>query len=199
MATKKTPAAGPAGDGTLQRSFTLQRAIPDASGAPVTEINLVEPELHHFIKAGRKSTLTEQTITLLAQLSGLPEESIKRLKTPDARRIQAWLTALRATSKAHASVQADGDTRAFPLSVPLVDGAKVIETLTLREPDLESAIAIERFKTEPEQTAAMIAALSGYTIPLVSHLKARDVGAIEEWLIPFVRELSSEGAEAGEA
>ncbi|MFN3624622.1 MAG: phage tail assembly protein [Hyphomicrobium sp.] len=198
MAKKTTPAAGTAGN-SLQHSFTLQRAIPGANGDPVHELTVVEPELHHFIKAGRKSTLTEQTITLLAQLSGLPEDSIKRLKTPDARRIQTWLSSLRDLSVARSSARGDGDSRTFDLSVPLVDGAQIIGSLTLREPDLESAIAIERFKTEPEQTAAMIAALSGHVIPLISRLKVRDVGAIEEWLVPFVRELGSTEDEPGEA
>lgn len=198
MAKKPTTAAGVAAEG-LSKTFTLQRAIPTPDGGAISEISVVEPELHHFIKAGRKSTLTEQTISLIAQLSGQTEESVKRMKTPDARRIQAWLTSLSDLSVARSTARGEGDARTFDLSVPLADGATMITSLTLREPDLESAIAIERFKTEPEQTAAMIAALSGHVIPLISRLKVRDVGAIEEWLIPFVRELGSTEDDPGEA
>ena len=38
----------------------------------------------------------------------------------------------------------------------------------------------------PEARAAMIAALSDLTIPVVSRLSLRDLAVIEGWLAPFV-------------
>ncbi len=193
MAKKpEAPAASPAQP--ERRTFNLSRPVPGKDGAPVGEIALEEPQLKHLIVAGRKSGIAETTISLLAQLTGLPEDSVKKIKTADARSIEAWLLSL---ASPDAPVVSDAGDATFQLSVPLVDGNKMISALTLREPDLECAIAVERMKTLEEQTAATIASLSGYTIPLISQLRVRDVRALEAWLGPFYEASTSAESEAG--
>ncbi len=74
--------------------------------------------------------------------------------------------------------------RAFVLQVPVAGaGPAPLTSITVREPDLEAGIAVERSsETAAGATAAMIAALSGQSIPTVMRLAQRDVSRIERWL-----------------
>lgn len=73
-------------------------------------------------------------------------------------------------------------TRTFRLAVPLtMPGAAPVEMITLREPDLETGIAVEK-ADKAVASAAMLAVLSGHTIPTVSRLSQRDVVRMERWL-----------------
>lgn len=189
--TKKPGAVAPAGE---SRVFALSRPIED-KGQTLAELTLAEPELRHMIVAERKPSGAELAVSLIAQLSGISETAIRRLKLKDLRAIEAWIRDLRLTSAC--SFEEDVGGALFVLSSPIETNGTPIERLRLREPDIEASIAVEKFSKPHEQTAAMIAALTDITIPVVTRLKLRDLAVIEAWLTPFVEDTSSK-AGAGE-
>lgn len=195
--TKTKVAAAPevAADAVLTKTFVLRRPIPGQNGKPISEITVEEPRLGHAVVAGRKTGANQQTIALLSAVSGVPEDSIKKLKTVDALRINVWLKTLEGTNEV-VEDPATGDVT-LPLTVPIRDGNKLITEITLREPDLEAGIAVEKMVTQHEQLAATIASLSGLTIPTVNQLRLRDVAAVEAWLGPLGDELTSAVNELG--
>lgn len=173
----------------LTKEFSLHRPIPDADGKPVVLVTVEEPRLGHAVVAGRKKGANQQTIALLSQVMGLPEDSVKKMKIVDATRINAWLKSINDGHK----VKEDASTGEVTLTLltPIRDGNKKITEITLREPDLEAGIAVEKWETQHEQLAATIASLSGLTIPIVNQLRFRDLAAIEGWLAPLGDELTS--------
>lgn len=183
---KKPGAAAPAGE---SRVFVLSRPIED-KGQPLAELKLSEPELRHMIVAERKPSGAELAVSLIAQLSGASEAAIRRLKLKDLRAIEAWIRDLRLTSSCAFEEDAAGGAL-FVLSSPIETNGTPIERLRLREPDIEASIAVEKFSKPHEQTAAMIAALTDLTIPVVTRLKLRDLAVIEAWLTPFVDDTGS--------
>ncbi len=183
--TKKPGAAAPAGE---SRVFTLSRPIED-KGQPLAELKLAEPELRHMIVAERKPSGAELAVSLISQLSGVSEAAIRRLKLKDLRAIEAWIRELRLTSTC--AFEEDAVGALFVLSSPIETNGTPIDRLRLREPDIEASIAVEKFAKPHEQTAAMIAALTDLTIPVVTRLKLRDLAVIEAWLTPFVDDTSS--------
>lgn len=168
----------------LKRTFTLSRPIFDEKGTTWTELTLVEPELQHQVKAqrGKTSTHTEQVAGFFAALSGVPEAAIRKLKTRDAHRMKAWVDTLSADGPEDAEPSLHESERRFELVCPIITDNMPLTALTVREPDLECAIAVERMATQAERTAALIASLSGVTIPIIMRMKMRDVVRIESWL-----------------
>jgi hypothetical protein len=166
-------------------TYTLQLAKPITDGdRRLDALTVVEPEVRHFVHASRKASPQETTIALIAQIAGISEDAAGRLKTRDARAVQKWIEGLRKFEPIEADVDED-DGRTFTLLSPL-DGPPRVERLTLREPDLASGVAVEKFKTEAEQSAALIASLSGQTIPQIMRLKLRDMARVEAWLYPLL-------------
>lgn len=174
--------------------FKLAVPIADDAGSTWTSITLREPTLRDQANIQRRTTLsgTEQAAQLIAALSGIPESAVRRLKTRDVRRMERWQRRL--VDEAIAlDITADDDgalapSKTFRLASPIETEATPITEITVREPDLEAGIAIEKFKTAGEQTAAMLAALSGLPIPAVMRLAARDVARIERWLSFFSKD-----------
>lgn len=189
---KPTPAPAAAADNLKRLTLALSRPIADDAGQSWSTLTFSEPDLGARMAAERETTSEVAQVTrLFAELSGVPETAIAKLKTPDARKVNAWLDALGDDDDATAPT-VEGDRHTFTLLCPIVlDGQEPIKTITLREPDLAAGIAVERFKRRHEITAATIAALSGLTIPVVSRLKMRDAGRVEAWLIPFVADTDS--------
>lgn len=183
--TKKTGAVASAGESCV---FALSKPIED-KGQIHAKLTLAEPELRHMIIAERKPSGAELAASLIAQLSGVSELAIRRLKIKDLRAIEAWIRGLRETSGC--SFEEDAGGALFVLSSPIETNGTPVERLRLREPDIEASIAVERFSKPHEQTAAMIAALADLTIPVVTRLKLRDLAVIEAWLTPFVEDTSS--------
>lgn len=177
----------------LTKTFALARPIVH-QGETTSELTLSEPHLHHLITADRKPTTTEFSISLVSQLSGLPEEAVRKLKLTDLRAVEKWVANLRGSTPTLVSADEETGHAVFALAVPIPTNAKPITTVRLREPDLEASVAVEAFKRQYEQTAAMIAALADLTVPVVSRLALRDLAAIEAWLAPFVEDTKSKEA-----
>lgn len=191
MSTKAKAAPTAAAEELKRFTLALSRPIADDAGQSWSALTLIEPDLGARMAAERETSSDVAQVTrLFAELSGVPENAIAKLKTPDARKINAWLDGLGDDDAPAPTVE--GDRHTFTLLCPIVlDGQEPIKTITLREPDLAAGIAVERFKRRHEITAATIAALSGLTIPVVSRLKMRDAGRVEAWLIPFVADTDS--------
>lgn len=174
----------------LSPKFTLKLARPIDDGAGLTwdDLTIAEPTLGHRMTAERASTSeVEQVVRFFALLSGVPEEAIQKLKTSDARKLNRWVDGLPLPKWEAPTV--NGDRHTFKLLCPIeIEGQVPISEITLREPDLAAGIAVEKFKSPREQTAASIASLSGLTIPVVRKMKMRDVERIEAWMLPFVAE-----------
>lgn len=193
MAKQTAAAAAETATPRLSQTFPLSRPIAH-KGQTWSEITLAEPHLSHFIVAERQPTNTEFSISLVVQLSGIPEEAVRKMKLVDLRAVQKWVSHLRATGGALVSHDEATGHAVFALVVPIPTNTAPIETIRLREPDLESSVAVEAFKKQHEQTAAMIAALADLTIPVVSRLSLRDLAVIEAWLAPFVDDTKSREA-----
>lgn len=174
----------------LTKTFPLSRPIAH-KGQTWSELTLFEPHLHHLITAERRPTTTEFSISLVAQLSGIPEEAVRRLKLADLRAVEKWVTHLRGSTQTLVSADDETGHAVFALMVPIQTNSQPIDSVRLREPDLEASVAVESFKKQYEQTAAMIAALADLTIPVVLRLALRDLAAIEVWLAPFVDDTKS--------
>ena len=189
--TTAAPPAPPAPPSREPERLTLKlsRPIKADDGRTWSEITIVEPELSHHIEADRKASGMERAIAIYATISGIPEDAIRRLKTIDAKAIQRWINGLRGGEPP----VDNGGVWTFSLAFPIeVDGQPVAQ-ISLREPDLEAGIALEKFNGKPNaQIAASIAALSGLTIPIVRRMKMRDVAQFEAWLYPFVADTTSE-------
>jgi len=186
---------------SASKVFNLAVPITDDAGSTWTSITLREPTLRDQANIQRRTTATgtEQAVQLIAALSGVPESAVRRLKTRDVRRMERWQRGL--VDEAIAIDVTDDDngdhlapSKTFVLASPIETESAPITEITVREPDLEAGIAIEKFKTAGEQTAAMLAALTGLPIPSVMRLAARDVARIERWLSFFSKdgELSEE-------
>ncbi|WP_024275948.1 phage tail assembly protein [Hyphomicrobium sp. 802] len=189
MTTKRTGLVAatqePAQESTAGALLPLSRPISD--GAQIwNELTIKEPTLADHIMSDQKPEGMAQVIALYAIVSGVPEEAIRRMKTQDSRKLQAIIEQ-RAEDAPEPITEADGAT--FTLLHPIDAGGRKVTTITLREPDLEAGIAIEKVKGGPNQvTAASIAVLSGLTIPVIAKLQMKDVWRMEEWLLPFLND-----------
>lgn len=176
--------------GTL--TFELSRPVADEAGKVYTEITVEEPSLADFIQADRKSASpAEKGIVIIAIAGHLPIEAVKRMKLPDANRIKRWLERLRDKAAGEGHDEPTDDGRVFELITPIQNGTQTVSRVTLIEPDLGSGVAVEKFKSEHEQTAALIATLSGLTIPVVHQLRLRDIARMEAWFYPFLDDTTS--------
>jgi hypothetical protein len=191
MATKKT-AAGTAAAHTIKLSVPLAGA-----DGPIEQLTLRRPILADHIAAEQTPAGTARSVALWATLAGVPVKAMEKLKTRDGRQVNKWLT----TDALHLDeppppMKVDGDLATFGLIVPVAG----IDSITLREPDLAMAIAVERlnYKNEHETLGAMIAVLSGRLIPDVHQLDMRDVNRMGDWLAPFVVESISTDESPGE-
>lgn len=188
MAKEKAAAERPPHGET--RTFTLTRPVVDDAGKEYATITIAEPELHHQVQVERKKTAGESEITaaLIGLLSGLPDAAVRRLKLRDVIAIKTWLDGVISSGvkadlarEAAAPLSLDEPERPFELLVPVALSDGVLTRITVREPDLEAGIAVERFALPSEQTAALIATCSGQIIPNVMRMKVRDVRRIERW------------------
>ena len=168
------------------KTFKLAAPITGVGDEPIAQITVREPLLSDRGEAERKhpSSPAEQAIFLIARLTDISEQAAKRMKTRDAVRIRKWIFGLSVLEN-HDGGDRSG-VRAFDLMVPVPTDDEPLERLTVREPDLESAIAAEKFENETDQTAATIALLADTTIPVVKRMAVRDIDRIEGWLRPFL-------------
>jgi hypothetical protein len=164
----------------------LSRVISDGERT-WNEITVTPPTLGHHIAADQKPEGMAQVVHLYSLLTGIPEEAIRRIKTVDSRAIQKFIDARAVDAPAPAPIEDNGDGVVIDLLHPISAGGRPLKSITLREPDLEAGIAVEKVKGGPHQgTAASIAVLSGLTIPVVSKLSMLDVKRIEAWMLPFL-------------
>lgn len=192
------PVAPPAASSLPAITISLTRPISDDAGMSWTEVTLHEPELGHMLNAERDTTSSvTEAMRLFAEVSGLPEIAIGRLKTKDAMAIRRVVDGF----EKHASpvdARIDGDRHTIALDAPIeLPGQAPISHITLREPDMAVGVIVEKIHKMRARQAAMIAELSGIKIPVLRHLKARDIARIEAWLGPFVADDESK-EEAGE-
>lgn len=198
MARKQDAAAVP--PAVTKHALELSVAIPMPDGSYTTKIEIQEPELRHRIAAQkeRRPTESETFARYISVVCSIPEESAKKIKHRDARRIKVLLDDIKSRgvladiAKEEEDRQSDGvdlpqeSRRTFVLIHPVpTEGAPLTE-VTVEEPDLAAGIAVEKFKTDAEQSAALIASCSGLVIPLVSRMKECDVVRIERWLNFFL-------------
>lgn len=191
----KKAGAAVAASSAIERTFQLAVPIRGDDGKEWSALTLQEPLLRHRVEAQRRksATETERTIVILSALSGASEAALRRMKSRDARKVSAWLDSLQVSARqaddlADAAEQNDvvsGSAlpleRTFQLLVPIdVPGAPVT-SVTVREPDLEAGIAVERMQSPGEQTAALIASCAGLVIPVVMRMSLRDVARLERW------------------
>ncbi|KAB2942942.1 MAG: phage tail assembly protein [Hyphomicrobium sp.] len=193
MATKTTTPVPVVTGNTagLSKTFSLAVPIHDDAGKTWTQITLIEPELRHrvLVQRAKSANLAEQTARMLSVLSDVPETAIRRMKQRDARACNRWIEEIvRSGIEADVLAEASGDVdnpfsdpRTFDLMAPVATDAQVLTTIMVREPDIETGIAIERMDLEGEKTAALIAACSGLVIPLVMRLRLRDVARLERY------------------
>lgn len=184
-----TPITGAAGD--LAR-HTIQLAVPltDTAGGVITTLDLRQPTLGDRAKVQRDAGATsemKQGLAMVSALSGVPAETLQRIKIRDMMKVQSWIKAVTALSDLPADFVSPADaageaSRTFVLSMPIRTAGADLTELTLREPDLDSGIAVERFTSPAEQSAALIAHLSGQIIPTVMRLSLRDANEIDRYL-----------------
>ena len=202
MTTKvKATARGDADEARLAQTFDLRKPVLNAAGEKVDQVTAREPLQIDILKVARegKSGQADQSVSLMALLTDLPVESVRKMLIADARAIEAWLQRInREALTGDADPDEDVFERTFELLVPVETDTAPLTELTIEAPTLESSIAAEKFKTEPEQTCAFLAALSGKTIPLMQKLSRRDVIRMEVWLAPFVQDGGLPMTEAGE-
>jgi len=185
-------------------TLTLSKPIKGDDGRVWETLTAVEPELRHVVAAGMPLTVTtivngkpavqaartrtaqEQTIALVSAITGIPETAVSRMKVRDAKAINGWVDDLRRQAFEAAAPVDDDDGATFALLAPIADGGRVISELHVREPDLAAGVATEPFKTEGEQMRAMIASLTGLTIPVINGLKLRDVTRVEAYVVPLL-------------
>ncbi|WP_171988140.1 phage tail assembly protein [Hyphomicrobium sp. NDB2Meth4] len=167
----------------LTKDFHLQVPITDEVGSAWTKITLREPTLADMIAVERKVTALGNAFTadMLSLLSNLPETAVRKLKFRDLRPIERWLNSLQHTVADDDPLEAVPQ-RTFKLLVPLQTNGAPITSLTVREPDLDCGIMVDKFKGAAEQQAAMIAALSDQVIPVITRMAMRDVRRIDAWL-----------------
>jgi hypothetical protein len=187
------------------RTVTLARQIATKGGARIETLTLVPMELRHSMMSETQRGGAAQAAALIAALAGIADADARRLSLQDLRAIEA----APATAARLPTLTPTGEGVAVTLAHPItIDGGAKVERLQLRVPDIEASIAVEAVARNErrdgvlvplnpaEQTAAMLATLTGFTIPDVARLRMIDVAAIEAWLLPFVNASSSK-AEAG--
>lgn len=173
----------------LVRTFRLKVPVADKTGRVHTSLTIVEPEQHHYALMQREGGGTKGSIAMIAALAKVPVDVIEGLRQRDHNPIKSWIEGLLDDVSAgdpKADPDAMGDqtwTCVLRASIP-TDGAPVT-SVTVREPNVGSGIATEKMKTEADQTAALIAQLTGHVIPVIMRMKRRDVVRIERWIAPF--------------
>lgn len=207
-------------------TFELTMPMTDAKGQSRTSMTLIEPELGHKIRAGRHTDPAQQTIDMIAALSGVPAAEVELLLPMDAMAMSSWVQARLAPDNvgngqlrtvielwigeageriapdvAHellavleamghipppaATTEAAAWQPEPQFTLTLAAPVQGQASITVKAPSLGAAVGLAKFKSEAEQTAAMIAKLSGWTIPQVNRLRMTDVAAIEDYLAPF--------------
>lgn len=181
------------------KTFKLRKPL---KGGELTELTLDEPTFGHVCRAVREhpNSAAEQTIHMIAALGGESAEVIKGMFIRDARDIEMWFNSLdiAAVLGDKDRYSADDYEATFVLSVPVPTDKKPITEITVRAPDLGASVMAEKFKTNEERTAALIADLSGQTLQVISRIKRRDIARMEAWLGPIVAESDSLPDELGE-
>ncbi len=76
--------------GESGRSFPLTSSIVVA-GKPVTELRLREPDLEAAVAMDVFETDAEQTIAIIAALSGVPIPAVRTLRVADGEAMEAWI------------------------------------------------------------------------------------------------------------
>lgn len=195
------PAAPAVAPAALSHTFALARPVNGKDGQPLAALTVAEPEQRHIVNAEREHAGSEaaQAVHMLAALTGLPRESVLAMSIADAQRIQRWMGQVMAEAIAiDAPADPSEGARTFGLVAPIETDAVPVASVTVRAPDLAASIVVEKFKGDGQRLAAMIAELSGLSLPVVLRMKRRDVARIERWLAPFVTGSFSPTGDPGE-
>lgn len=178
-------------------TYTFRVPVTDDTGKTWTTVLIEDPELRHEAQVDRATTSSDMAAFALrlSTLTGMPVEAVHRIKFRDANALRDIIERLKdrgvkldAEREAEERARNGGipapveSVRTFELIVPIpTDGAPMTH-ITVTEPDIASGIAVERFKTGSEQTAALIASCSGQIIPLIMRMKVCDTARIERWI-----------------
>lgn len=193
MTEQPIPSAAPVS--RLRRVFPLSRPIRDEAGTVWHEIELAEPELGHLLQAQRTRSAkeAERTTVMISLLANAPLTVVRRVRLRDAEPMRSWI---KQTTAAPATPADDNGTglpglvlepeRTFVLAGPLPVGSGALGSLTLRQPDLRVAVAVDGARLEAEKTLAMLAALSGVPAGSLLRITLRDLAAIEAWIAQFL-------------
>ncbi|MFM2422123.1 MAG: Phage tail assembly chaperone protein or 41 or 14 [Pseudomonadota bacterium] len=188
--------------GHVEPTTTIRLVAPIATEqGEITHLTLRDPTLGELVQSDDHPGMLG-SVQIIAAAANIKPDTARRLKTRDTIAASRWFDSLVPPAPPPAldddgepkAVDIEGGERTFDLLGPVEIGGKVVTQITLREPDVEVGIAIEKVKGAHRQTARMIAVLSGRTVPEVLKLRRRDVMVIERWLIPFVTDTPSKGA-----
>lgn len=171
------------------RTFTLRVPIIDDKGRPYEKLTVTEPEQHHYVEMQRAGRGVAASFVLISALTGVPVSAIQQLRHRDHNPIKGWVEEIVSPPQGDDPV-ADPDaageqTWECDLAAGIPTNGPPVKRVTVREPTIGSGIACEKMKTEAEQTAALIAQITGLTVPVVMRMKRRDVVRIERWIAPF--------------
>ncbi len=171
------------------RTFDLKVPIVDDKGRSYDKLTVHEPEQHHYVEMQRAGRGVAASFVLIAALTSVPASAIAQLRHRDHNPIKAWIEEIVSPPQAGdpvADPEAAGEqTWQCDLLAAIPTNAAPVTRVTVCEPTIGSGIACEKMKTEAEQTAALIAQITGLTIPVVMRMKRRDVVRIERWIAPF--------------
>lgn len=87
-------------------------------------------------------------------------------------------------------------TRVVKLDYPLQDGNRSVTEIAIGRPKVRDVIAAQKFKTPAEQMLAMVASMSGLTLPVLLELDVSDFTKLEVQLAPLVSGISPSATEA---
>ena len=201
MAKKTAPDGATAATAIADARQTYKLIVPvtDGEGSAVVSLTIVDPELRHRAQVERlkPASQTEATRAMISVLTGVPADVVGRIKYRDYLAIDRIIESM-VSRGVKADIATDAEryaaggspdldsTRTFKLIGAIATDAAPVSAVTAVEPDIDAGIAVERFKTEAEQSAAMIAKCTSLPIPVVMRMKLCDVLRLERWLNFFL-------------
>ena len=173
----------------LVRVFDLKVPVTDDNGKVYHKLTVFEPEQHHYADMQRAGTGVAASFVLISKLSSVPVSAIEKLRQRDHNPIKSWIEGL-ASPPQGKDPKPDPDAAGeqiweCTLASPIPTNGLPVSTVTVSEPTIRAGVACEKMKTEAEQTAVLIAQITGLTVPVVMRMKRRDVARIERWIAPF--------------
>lgn len=80
-------------------------------------------------------------------------------------------------------------SRTFKLICPVLYEGQTTANITATEPTIDAMMSATKYKLDIESRIAMVAGVTGQTIPVINRMTQRDFVRVEAWTAPFVRDL----------